>query len=1013
MVSSRDFKRIDKYLYEVPQSFREDMRVPARFYADPELLAAALDDQSLEQLVNTATMPGVVKYALAMPDIHQGYGFPIGGVVATELPNGVISPGGVGYDINCLRGDSRVLHALGYTRFIADMARDWSNATLRCQDFSTQHETCAPIVCYIRQVPSTAVHCLTTEAGDEIVATADHPFWTPDGMVELARLAPGDRVARYPFEGVAYAPPGDTVLVDELDIERALDTHGKGMAGNALGQVLAQLRRRHLLPLRADSSQLPHLLRLLGYVFGDGTVYFSGGSGKGTTWFYGDSADLELIRADVASAGFTPSRVYTRSRRHRITTTYNDYEFEREEAAVKIVGSAFAALLAALGAPVGAKASQDYGVPAWLFAAPLWQQRLFLAAHFGAELSAPRAVVKRNCNFNMPVLSLNKRDGFVESGRQFLQGLSQLLAGFGVETKAISQRVEQANPDGSRSHRLRLVISSRPESLVNLWSRIGFEFNRKRQVSGLVAVEYLKCKEKVVAVRDEAASQAVALRVAGVAPQTIYADLVGEHVNRRFLERSLYEDRMIGARIGDQFETFEEFRTRATAGIEGSGMVWAIVATVEPADLRSPSAAASTSTYDLPAGKGDDGYVYDFTVAHPDHNFVANGFVVSNCGVRLLTTHMELAQVAPYLDDLASALYANCPSGVGQGGNVKLKSGELDRLLEEGARWAVARGFATEADLERTEEGGSLAGADAGKVSQRAKERGKDQVGTLGAGNHFIEVDVVDEVFDQDAAQRMGLFRGQVAAQIHCGSRGLGHQVCTDYVSRFQKTIGQYGIQLPDRELVCAPLSSPEGQAYLAAMKAAANYAFANRQVLAFHIRHSFEQALAGKVKQPAVYQIYDIAHNMAKVEEHIVDGRRMKLCVHRKGATRAFGPGSAVLPAVYRDIGQPVLVPGSMGTASWVLLGTEGSMAQTFGSTCHGAGRTMSRAKAKKSIWGAELRQELEAGGIHVRAGSMAGLAEEAPSAYKDVDRVVDVVAGAGIARKVARLVPVAVVKG
>jgi tRNA-splicing ligase RtcB len=384
-----------------------------------------------------------------------------------------------------------------------------------------------------------------------------------------------------------------------------------------------------------------------------------------------------------------------------------------------------------------------------------------------------------------------------------------------------------------------------------------------------------------------------------------------------------------------------------------------------------------------------------------------------NCGVRLLATHLEREQVAPYLDDLASALYTNCPSGVGQGGNVKLKSGELDRLLEEGGRWALARGFATEADLERTEEGGSLAGADAGKVSQRAKERGKDQVGTLGAGNHFIEIDVVDEVFDEAAAERMGLFRGQIAVQIHCGSRGLGHQVCTDYVSRFQKTIHQYNIQLPDRELVCAPLSSPEGQAYLAAMKAAANYAFANRQVLAFHIRRSFEQALAGKVKKHAVYQIYDITHNMAKVEEHEVDGRRMKLCVHRKGATRAFGPGSAALPPVYRDIGQPVLVPGSMGTASWVLLGTEGSMAQTFGSTCHGAGRTMSRAKAKKTVWGAELREKLEAGGIHVRAGSLAGLAEEAPSAYKDVDRVVDVVDGAGIARKVARLVPVAVVKG
>jgi tRNA-splicing ligase RtcB len=241
----------------------------------------------------------------------------------------------------------------------------------------------------------------------------------------------------------------------------------------------------------------------------------------------------------------------------------------------------------------------------------------------------------------------------------------------------------------------------------------------------------------------------------------------------------------------------------------------------------------------------------------------------------------------------------------------------------------------------------------------------------------------------------------------------LGHQVCSDYVNRFQKTTSRYGYKLPDRELVCAPLSSPEGQDYLAAMKAAANYAFANRQVLAHHIRRSFEQALAGKVNNHHVYQIYDIAHNMAKIETHVIDGKPIPLCVHRKGATRAFGPGSAVLPAIYRDIGQPVLVPGSMGTASWVLLGTEASMSQTFGSSCHGAGRTMSRKQSKKSVHGAGLRDELESRGIHVRAGSMAGLAEEAPAAYKDVNRVVEVVHGAGIARKIAKLTPLAVIKG
>jgi tRNA-splicing ligase RtcB len=337
----------------------------------------------------------------------------------------------------------------------------------------------------------------------------------------------------------------------------------------------------------------------------------------------------------------------------------------------------------------------------------------------------------------------------------------------------------------------------------------------------------------------------------------------------------------------------------------------------------------------------------------------------------------------------------------------------MEDVVVNGARWALKRGYATETDLDRTEENGRIAGADPAKISARAYERARDQLGTLGAGNHFIEVDVVDEIFDETAAGRMGLFPGQVVAQIHCGSRGFGHQICTDYVARFQRVVHQYNIQLPDRELVCAPLSSPEGQDYLAAMKGAANFAFCNRQLLTHLIRESFDDALRGKVDNHGVYQIYDIAHNMAKIEEHVVDGRRMTVCVHRKGATRAFGPGSPVLPDVYRDIGQPVLVPGSMGTASWVLVGTEGSMTQTFGSTCHGAGRMMSRSQAKRQVQGGDLRRDLEARGIRVRAGSLAGLAEEAPSAYKDVDRVIEVVHGAGIARKVARLVPAAVVKG
>jgi tRNA-splicing ligase RtcB len=384
-----------------------------------------------------------------------------------------------------------------------------------------------------------------------------------------------------------------------------------------------------------------------------------------------------------------------------------------------------------------------------------------------------------------------------------------------------------------------------------------------------------------------------------------------------------------------------------------------------------------------------------------------------NCGVRLLASRIPFEQAEEHLDALVTALNQNCPSGVGTSGHIHLTGDELDSVCREGSRWAQKRGYATEADVRRTEESGRLEGADPGKVSKRAMDRGRDQIGTLGAGNHFIEVDVVEQVFDAQAAGVMGLEEGNLVVQIHCGSRGFGHQVCSDYVDAFQAAVKRYGIHLPDRELVCAPHDSPEGRDYLAAMRCAANYAFANRQVLAHFARKAFEESLAGKLRDWHLHQVYDIAHNMGKIETHIIDGERIRVCVHRKGATRAFGPGFEDLPEEYRKMGQPVLVPGSMGTASWVLVGTQGSMERSFGSSCHGAGRVMSRSQAKKKIRGEDLRSQLEKDGIHIRAGSLAGLAEEAPQAYKDVDDVVGTVTGAGIARKVARLVPVAVVKG
>jgi tRNA-splicing ligase RtcB (3'-phosphate/5'-hydroxy nucleic acid ligase) len=385
-----------------------------------------------------------------------------------------------------------------------------------------------------------------------------------------------------------------------------------------------------------------------------------------------------------------------------------------------------------------------------------------------------------------------------------------------------------------------------------------------------------------------------------------------------------------------------------------------------------------------------------------------------NCGVRLMASELLAEEVKDAVDDLITALYHNVPSGVGKGGGARRVSpGEMDQVLVKGAAWAVKAGYGRPEDLERLEEGGAMDGADPSAVSQRAKQRGGPQLGTLGSGNHFIEIQRVETLFDQDVARAFGLFEGQMVVLIHSGSRGLGHQVCSEYVKSLQSAVQKYNIELPDRQLVCAPLDSPEGKRYFGAMAAAANYAWANRQAMAHLARQAFEQVLAGRVRKFDLHTVYDVCHNIAKIEEHVVDGKKQKLCVHRKGATRAFGPGHPAVSRPYRDVGQPVLVPGSMGTASYVLVGTREAMEETFGTTCHGAGRTMSRTAAKKQIHGGTLRDELEARGIHVRAGSMAGLAEEAPAAYKDVDAVIEVVHGAHLAHKVARLRPLAVMKG
>jgi tRNA-splicing ligase RtcB len=380
-----------------------------------------------------------------------------------------------------------------------------------------------------------------------------------------------------------------------------------------------------------------------------------------------------------------------------------------------------------------------------------------------------------------------------------------------------------------------------------------------------------------------------------------------------------------------------------------------------------------------------------------------------NCGVRLLALPLGEAELGERRVDLVHQISRGVPAGAGQRGSIRLTGGELERVLVEGARALVeGLGVGLPEDLERTESEGRLPGADPQTLSARAKERGSGQLGTMGSGNHFVEAQWVEKVLDAAAAEAFGLREGQVTVLIHSGSRGLGHQVCTDYVKRMDAAIARHKIVLPDRELACAPLSSPEGGAYMRAMACAANFAWANRQAIAHRVREAAASALDPEVAA-GTRQVYDVAHNVAKLETH--GGR--ELCVHRKGATRAFPAGSAELPAPYRETGQPVFIPGSMGTSSFVLRGMPGSMERSFGSACHGAGRRMSRTGARRQITGAELRRQLEEQGIVVRCPSQRGLAEEAPFAYKDVERVVRVVERAGLAAPVARLRPLGVVKG
>ena len=419
-------------------------------------------------------------------------------------------------------------------------------------------------------------------------------------------------------------------------------------------------------------------------------------------------------------------------------------------------------------------------------------------------------------------------------------------------------------------------------------------------------------------------------------------------------------------------------------------------------------------------GLPDIHFGYGFPIggvaAFSAHNGVISpggvGFDI-NCGVRLIKTNLTEDDVKPKMKEIVNTLFDNVPSGVGSKGKIRLQPSQIDEVLDNGAQWAVENGYGWERDLKYLEENGKMESADSSKVSDKAKKRGIPQLGSLGSGNHFLEVQKMDKIFDEDTAKVFGIEEGMITILIHTGSRGCGHQICSDYLRVMDRAAKRYQINLPDRQLACAPIGSEEANDYFQAMSAAANYAWTNRQMIVHWVRESFEKVFRRDAEEMGMDIVYDVAHNIAKKEVHNVKGRNMELFVHRKGATRAFGPGREEIPKEYRDVGQPVFIPGTMGTASYVLAGTDIAMQETFGSSAHGAGRKMSRAGAKKEYHGEEVKKVLENRGIIIRATSMPVVAEEAPGAYKDVDAVVKTSHDAGISRMVGKMIPLGVAKG
>jgi tRNA-splicing ligase RtcB len=718
--------------------------------------------------------------------------------------------------------------------------------------------------------------------------------------------------------------------------------------------VRKELKRRGLLPLTYSNEKIGIIARLFGYILGDGYIYLSKEKRK--------------------------ERKSLRKRYIVGISSKNENDLKEISEEIKRLGFKASRVYSR---ERKIKIENDYGVfetntkERWIKISSNAFSNLLIALGMPigkktSNISIPKWIenapkwIKRNFLAGLFGAELTKpstiKNGITFSQPMLTIGVEKSKKDIGIKfLNKIKKMLEEFGVESKLIYEikgtkktigLRLVTSNKEENLERLWSRISYEYNLERKVLASLAVAYIRMKKKF---------------------------------------KGKLKDRSGKFR----FITFEKFVENCKRETKNTGFVFERVVrkTLIPFN----------------------GFVYDFTVSHKDHNFVANNFVVHNCGVRVLRTNFTYDEIKPKLKQLLEEIFRAVPAGVGKGGAIKLASEKMHEVLKYGAKWAVENGYGWKEDLEYIEDKGSEEKyAEPDKVSKKAIDRGKDQLGTLGSGNHFLEIQVVDKIYNPEIAKIFGIEQeNQVTVMVHTGSRGLGHQVATDYLQLMEREHKDLLRKLPDRELAFAPSGSKLFYDYFGAMNAAANFAFANRQMIMHWIRESFEKVFNKDAESLGLKLIYDITHNMAKLEEHDIDGKKMKVLVHRKGATRAFGPDWPDVPSKYKGVGQPVLLPGSMGTASYIMIGTKKAEEITFASIAHGAGRVASRAKMVKNVRGEEVAKRLEQKGILVKAWSWKGVAEEAPEAYKNVDDVADVCEKAGIARKIVRLRPIAVIKG